>query len=147
MWTPQMTTTKTNRVVSYLGIFISVLSVDQGTKLFFSQSTSLNSGISLGFLAGVSWWSLLLFAGVGWVITWRYFRVPAWSHALFWGSAGSNIVDRVLFDGVRDIWMIPGTTIMNNCADWVITGVALYWMYNLAREERETSSSTEEKHA
>lgn len=44
-------------------------------------------------------------------------------HALFFAGALSNWLDRIFFDGVRDIWPFFG--VRNNLADWLIVGSAL----------------------
>lgn len=132
--------TKTNFLTPSF-FFLAVLIIDQGTKLLWSADSVINTGISFGFASNISWLFLLVLALSGvWLLP-RFLPVPTWSQALFWGGVASNILDRIFFDGVRDIWVIPGTNIMNNFADWVIAGVAVYWMYNLAKRtdlQRET---------
>lgn len=120
-------------IFRYFSVFGSVVFLDQATKFLFSHSTTLNTGISLSLLSSIPIWPFLIFWTVGWSITWWFLAIPRWSHAIFWGFAVSNILDRLIFGGVRDIWIIPGTNIVNNLADWGIASITIYWMYNLAK--------------
>ncbi|MCD8546791.1 signal peptidase II [Candidatus Woesebacteria bacterium] len=135
MPTTTKTTSRTRRQVQYVTFFVGVLAVDQLTK-FFSPTFVLNTGISFALLSEIVVGPVLfVFLALGAWVSWRWLRVPAWSHAVFWAAAFSNVLDRFVFGGVRDIWKLPFVPLRNNFADWVIALVALYWMWYLYRQE------------
>ena len=146
MWTPP-TTMKTNRADLLVFLICTLMSgvADQGVKYLFSSHAMLNTGISFSFLSGLgglleSALILLLIVGIG--VTWHCLRVPHWSQGAFWGAAISNMIDRFWFGGVRDVWYIPGTTVKNNLADWLIAAIAVYWMWYLYRQEQHDGHGT-----
>lgn len=102
-----------------LGLFLIFL--DQLTKYFFEGQ--INPGISFGlfeslpnflFIVLVLFVSVLLLSGS--------FSRPF--SIVFLAGALSNLVDRLIFDGVRDWLMIPGFGFSNNLADiWISIGL------------------------
>lgn len=125
----QITTLARSQLQRFLSLFFLVLILDQVTKNWAVQrgDFSLNSGVSLGILAGVPSWLLtvLLVAFIGfsawcWQSFWRARPVLA---GAFFGAASSNIFDRVRSGAVVDWIHVPGLKIQNNIADWVIVGV------------------------
>jgi len=110
-----------------------VLVSDQLSKLIAARAgmTILNTGVSFGFLSTFSagWLTLALVFLV--IATWWSYRlwwvkVPI-AAGLFLGGAFSNLFDRLIWGGVRDWIPIPGTTIINNSADYAI-GIGLVWL-------------------
>ena len=105
-------------------IFIFLL--DQLTKFLFYQSEggSLNTGISFSFFSSSTLLGQILLIPIMMffvVIIFRLFgaKFPFLSGLLI-GGAVSNIVDRLLFGGVRDFLPVPFFLIQNNLADWAI---------------------------
>ncbi|KKT98373.1 MAG: hypothetical protein UX35_C0001G0046 [Microgenomates group bacterium GW2011_GWA1_46_15] len=108
------------------------LGVDQGSK-FLVQSrgvyVEINRGISFGLLNGfplifVLSIFLLVLAIAGYHSIGRQFPIE-WGVLI--GSATSNLVDRIIFGGVRDWLPIPFLHLNNNIADWGIT-LSLIWI-------------------
>lgn len=101
--------------VRLLLIFL-VLLLDQGTKYFFGGQ--LNQGVSFSFLQIspmilVAMQLALLFI----IARMMRFNICA---GLILGGGISNLVDRVVFGGVRDWMTLPGLGLHNNLADWAI---------------------------
>jgi len=108
------------------------LGVDQVSKLLAQSGgvhVEINRGISFGLLNGFSLIFvltifLLILAVVG-------YRSIGWRFPIGWGaligSAASNLVDRVVFGGVRDWLSVPFLNLNNNLADWGIT-LSLIWI-------------------
>ena len=110
-------------------ILLSGVLIDQAIK--FVAPSQLNTGIafSLGnsgsplLLTG----GLLVFAIGAFLFSWPKVKpdpILRSGHALFFAGAFSNLIDRALFGGVRDVWTVPILGIQNNLADWLIVGAA-----------------------
>jgi len=112
--------------MKFFGTFLLSLFLDQLTKFLAGRYVPLqyNSGISFNWLPGsnqllITACLLIFLVGVGWAWrkTWRH--TPAWS-GLFFGAAISNLLDRMLYSGVRDWLIVPGFQLKNNLADWLV---------------------------
>ncbi len=88
----------------------------------------INSGISFGWLAGISrvhtqsliivlTLSILVVLMIGLRQIWERHPLLA---GIFFGSGVSNLLDRCRYSGVRDFLVVPGTSIHNNLADYLI---------------------------
>ena len=108
------------------------LGVDQVSKLLAQSGgvhVEINRGISFGLLNGFSLIFalsifLLVLAIAGYHSIGRHFPI-GWGVLI--GSAASNLVDRVVFGGVRDWLSVPFLNLNNNLADWGIT-LSLIWI-------------------
>lgn len=117
-----------------LPIFFIAAALDQGVKLLFRDQVILNPGVSFSLGADLppSWVALgvsgiaLALALVSWT---KVGDKPAERicHALFFAGSFSNLLDRWLLGGVRDIWTVPVIGVRNNLADWLILGAAFFW--------------------
>jgi len=129
------------------------VAVDQGSKAWADQlgwSVQLNTGISFGFLSGISAQLLVMIsAGLLLLIGWwgvRHSLTIAALAGLFVGAGFSNLLDRVLFGGVRDWMLVPFFSLRNNLADWIIVLVVIaflgfeMWQTYLQRKVRHGSS-------
>ncbi len=109
---------------------------DQGSKFFaedFGWRVFINPGVSFGLLSQSNFLFrtiisfLILFMLVA---TFSYYRKFMTAHpvfsAVFLSSSLSNLSDRVMFGGVRDFLVIPGTSLYNNLADYLIMMSVLY---------------------
>lgn len=111
---------------------IAVIVADQVTK-FLAGSwgwVSLNGGISFGLLENVPSYvlslSLLIMIFVSWVVYRRAWQKEPLAAGFFLGGAVSNLIDRILWSGVRDWLPLPGTNLHNNLADYaILIGLAL----------------------
>jgi lipoprotein signal peptidase len=110
-----------------LFVLAGLVAFDQWVKELFADQVVLNTGVSFSFLSDVpkSW----LVGGLTFlvIVVWWLMRPYAergklaWlGQSFFFGGALSNLLDRARYGGVRDIWLIPGTQIHNNLADWFI---------------------------
>lgn len=106
---------------------------------FFGYSVQLNSGVSLNMLSGVApeiltIGTLLILAGLWYAFsnTWKESPVLA---GTFFGAGLSNIFDRVWYGAVRDWLPIPGTSVTNNLADWLIFLSVFFFAIQLIRRE------------
>lgn len=107
-------------------LFLFVIAVDQFSKYVAEKVTlvSLNTGVSFRFfstpsqdLITVLLICVLLMIGVVWRRLWRRHLLAS---IVFFAAASSNILDRVLYHGVRDWISLPGIDLKNNLADWLI---------------------------
>lgn len=122
-------------------ILLAVLVADQMTKGFASREgwVSLNQGVSFGLLSSVpSVWlnlSLLMLIGFSWLIYRRAWQKMPVAAGFFLGGALSNILDRLMWSGVRDWLPIPGTTVHNNLADYgILAGLGLLIWHSLSHQ-------------
>jgi lipoprotein signal peptidase len=113
-----------NRTLCILAVLCAL---DQWSKEYFADQVILNTGVSFSLLSSVPpvWLtaSLLLLTGVLWWVMRPLLargNWAVWGGYFFFGGSLSNLFDRARFGGVRDIWLIPGTQIHNNLADWFI---------------------------
>jgi lipoprotein signal peptidase len=116
------------------------LGFDQLTKdgaRLFGFTTVINAGISFNLFTELSAdvTSLLLLA----ITVFLWYGLPQLWHqnvvatGLFFGGGLSNILDRVLYGGVRDWIPVPLTTIRNNVADWAIgVAVVLFFIHTIS---------------
>lgn len=102
------------------------LVIDQLSKnIRFSEETgTLNTGISLGIFAAVESEIITIILCIVLMLIAHFFK-DVWQKsqilaALFFSGAISNVLDRVLYGGVRDWLPIPFTSVYNNLADWYI---------------------------
>lgn len=114
-----------------------VVVIDQLSKLVVSQVQpsvlTHNPGISFGWLPGNTGaivFSTVLIGGIVWWWQSVQDRSPSgWPNLgiqLLLGGAISNLLDRIIWGGVRDWLPIPFTALSNNLADWAIAvGVVL----------------------
>lgn len=111
----------------FLSTLGAVIFLDQLTKYLATRAGAvhLNQGISLG-LADTNHQALLSLVIISIMVIlwlWRkelWKKYPVIAGFLFGGSI-SNVLDRILFAGVRDWLPVPGFNLTNNIADWSIT--------------------------
>lgn len=84
---------------------------------FNQQSPLLVTSLVVVLLGAVAW-----FGRSWWVAR------PLGAGAFF-GGAVSNGIDRLVWGGVRDWLPIPGTTLHNNLADWLISFAVVYLLW------------------
>ncbi len=116
----------------YFLVFSVFVSIDQVTKssamLQNLPTFTYNQGISFGVFSNLSYAilsSLIICTALIGYFFWRKAVAHAWqSHPylvlLFAAGAVSNMVDRVVYGGVRDWLPVPGLGVYNNLADWYI---------------------------
>ena len=118
----------TSGQVRLVGICVLTLFIDQITKHFASRAI-VNTGISFGlFSSGITTIALmvvlvLIAVSYGKV----FFRMSPTASGIFFGASSSNLLDRVLFGGVRDFLPLPILGVQNNLADWGII-LSLLWI-------------------
>lgn len=114
---------------SAIAAFLFTILLDQITK-HFSPSVVLNTGISFGLFSGP--FLTLLLIGFLIVIAFSFgktlYQISPAATGIFSGAAISNILDRVIYGGVRDFLPIPLLGVRNNLADWCII-LSLLWIF------------------
>ena len=109
-------------------VFFFVLLADQFSKFLFWNAIGdgLNRGVSFGLMPGFLWVLIgLLLMLILFLITRSKFNKQALG--LFFGGAVSNLVDRIIFEGIRDWLPIPFISLQNNLADWCIF-IGVVWI-------------------
>ncbi|MEN8253399.1 MAG: signal peptidase II [Patescibacteria group bacterium] len=109
-----------------VGIFLFVIFLDQVSKNWAQNMNwvTINSGISFSFFQPEADHFLLLvilllfFMFVFYLL--KRFSQFSFLSTVFVAAAFSNILDRILFSGVRDWLLIPGLALKNNLADWLM---------------------------
>lgn len=93
--------------------------MDRITKHVFDSISVINQGISFGLFQSPLWIvHLVLFVGL-FLFFWRESASHPIPYGLILGGSISNIVDRILFGGVKD-WIHLPYGMTNNIADWAI---------------------------
>ncbi len=128
--------------LKFIGAFLLSLLLDQITKIWAAGFVSLqyNSGVSLSWLPGSNQLTLtvilsVFLIGIAW--SWRevWVRYPFWS-GLFFGAAISNLLDRMMYSGVRDWLTLPGLNLKNNVADWCVCLSLGYILVQILKQKR-----------
>ncbi|SRR5258708_32263899 len=128
--------TKAVRPTYHIVVFVAflvALVIDQVTKNIasFSGNVSINPGVSFGLLSG-PWLTVLLLV---FFVAFFEWSCPRWhkqypiASGFLLGGAMSNIVDRIVLNGVRDFMPIPLSSIQNNIADWFIVVALAYILF------------------
>lgn len=111
--------------------FFSLIALDQVTK-HLAIDVVVNTGISLGLFS--SSFLTVILIGILILIASRwgrelYLQSPI-ATGIFFGGAVSNILDRLLYGGVRDFLPVPILNVHNNIADWaIVLALALAWLF------------------
>lgn len=146
----------------FLAFVAAALAVvfDQASKFLWGAQAVLNSGISFSWLGSrgigpnesapvtpaLPFLLTLLFAACVVFLSWQLLeersRAKAIAYGLFLGGGFSNLLDRWLYAGVRDIWEIPFLSLTNNLADWSIFVAVCLFLFAEIRRSRIFPSST-----
>ncbi|NCN24037.1 MAG: hypothetical protein COU65_01545 [Candidatus Pacebacteria bacterium CG10_big_fil_rev_8_21_14_0_10_42_12] len=111
---------------------IFALFLDQLSK-YFSSLAQVNTGVAFGLLAD-SFFSVklasLFFFAVTIFIVWQFWsnwqKIPV-ALGMFMGGVFGNLLDRLVYGGVRDWLTLPFINLTNNLADWFIF-ISLSWL-------------------
>lgn len=145
---------------SGFGVLFLIL-VDQITKLWANQAglVSLNQGVAFGMSLPpvlLVMTTTLLLIGVGWG-WWQWAKsnrndhilaknqlLQLFSYAMILAGGISNLIDRLIWTGVRDWLPIPLTSLHNNLADWLIVVgcLGLVWSVRLTGCHAEPPTSS-----
>jgi lipoprotein signal peptidase len=118
--------------IRYVLTVLGLIGIDQWSKWFVPfrgiQPVSYNQGISFGWFDGLpreATMVLIVLITMLLVFLLRRALRDAWEAypylVILFGAGGtSNLLDRLLFGGVRDWLLIPYTGVYNNLADWYI---------------------------
>lgn len=106
----------------------SVVLLDQITKILWRSAVVLNTGVSFSWQSGagesltflLTAGFLVLVAFASWQLLQPQPKTVALGYGFLLGGGFSNVLDRWLFGGVRDIWPVPFLPLSNNLADWAI---------------------------
>jgi len=111
---------------------IFALFLDQLSK-YFSSLAQVNTGVAFGLLAD-SFFSVklasLFFFAVTIFIVWQFWsnwqKIPV-ALGMFMGGVFGNLLDRLVYGGVRDWLTLRFINLTNNLADWFIF-ISLSWL-------------------
>lgn len=124
-------------------IATAVVTVDQLSKAVAAQYgvVTLNTGVSFGLLGSndqlVATAIFVGFAVLGILALQLYCKKYPLAIGLFLGGAVANLIDRFLFNGVRDWLPVVILPVKNNLADWAIfAAVVLLFISEWRRERR-----------
>lgn len=117
----------------FLLMFIGVIVVDQATKWWFMERGGvINSGGVFGIMPGIYWTGIIF--GVLTILSYYLLRLKdEYDRAgltLIVASGWSNVVDRLVFGGVRDFIFWPIINIYGNIADVLLSGGMVVLLYN-----------------
>lgn len=123
---------KLQHKVSLILTAAAVIGSDQATKVWAAQRGWVvhNPGVSFGFLSTRSpLFIILVVTGILCAIWWvlRSRRLPAWWWGVLIGGTVSNLLDRIIYQGVQDWLPLPFVSLSNNLADWMIC-FCLVWL-------------------
>jgi lipoprotein signal peptidase len=133
---------KFSRKSAALWLFFGLgIIVDQWTKSIASGLT-INQGISFGLhLYGWEIFMAILLI-VGLFLIWQSMEravLRDFSFTLLLSGAVSNLIDRLLFAGVRDWLVLPGVMLHNNLADVLLVlgvfGIIVSLIYETRRQD------------
>ncbi len=124
-------------------LFFFLIILDQASKFYFCKRghVQLNIGISFGWGEFASQPFLLFFLTtilflLLMLLTWQ--KTWHWWWILFFAGATSNLIDRLILGGVRDVLSIPGTNLNNNLADYfIISAVLIPFIIRVYRDIKE----------
>ncbi|OGJ21360.1 MAG: hypothetical protein A3J60_02575 [Candidatus Pacebacteria bacterium RIFCSPHIGHO2_02_FULL_46_9] len=119
-----------------VGLLVSLVVVLDQVSKWQATQTTINPGVGLGLAAQFISQQQLAFGTVGilivlWVVAQAWWQRSVVATGLFFGGAISNVLDRLLYGGVRDWLVLPGTGLHNNVADWAIF-FGLAWLLRLS---------------
>jgi lipoprotein signal peptidase len=114
---------------SVTAAFLFTILFDQISKQLSSQVV-LNTGVSFGLFSGPLLTLLLIgiFIAIAFSYGKTFVQISPIATGFFSGGAFSNILDRVIYGGVRDFLPVPLLGIRNNLADWCII-LSLLWIF------------------
>lgn len=131
-------------------VLLAIMMADQATKFVAGREgwVRLNPGVSFGFLASVpaGWLNigLILLIVCSWLVYRRSWQKMPIAAGFFLGGAVSNIIDRLIWSGVRDWLPIPGTSVQNNVADYgILIGLSLLIWHSLSGHYQALNQRTE----
>lgn len=114
-----------------------VVVFDQITKSLQQEQAVFNQGIAFSWWSGAEALTLLLtvfFLLLTAFVSWQLLTEKRWTQVIAYGAllggGFSNLLDRWLFAGVRDIWTVPFFSLSNNLADWAIFLAAVFLIFS-----------------
>lgn len=108
-----------------LCIIFLVIFLDQCTKFFFDGQ--INQGVSFSLFV-IHPFILICLQIALLVMVWRMMRSYHVCVGLIVGGGISNVIDRLLFGGVKDWIALPMLHLQNNFADWAIISGLIYYV-------------------
>jgi len=130
----------------YIALYIALFFVDQILKNvitaivppetvhtifpFFAVTNILNKDMAFGVVFSFPFLLffyivVVMFISVGLFLMWRTYRNVLFRSSVICILAGgmSNIIDRMRFGGVRDVFSLQGITIFNIADTWILLGI------------------------
>jgi len=95
----------------------------------------INNGASFGIqIPGMIWWQVMIILLV--IYLWSRDK-KAWGWGLIALGGGLNLMERLIWGGVRDYWQIPATSIYNNVNDYIIGVGVIQLLWYLLWKKRQ----------
>jgi len=128
------------KILKLVLLFLLVILLDQVTKFWFSQNLvlTINTGFSFGMInnlpvvviSALQIFFLLVVVGLI-----RLKKIDEYQAIIILAAGSSNLIDRWIFSGVRDIFYLPVLNLTNNLADWLIFLTIIVWIFNNFKQE------------
>lgn len=125
-----------NPYLQSLIVALAVVVVDQLSKVIAAKYgwITVNTGVSFGLLGSndqlVATAVFVGFAVLGILAMQLYCKKYPLAIGLFLGGAVANLIDRFLFNGVRDWLPVVVLPIKNNLADWAIFAAVVLLLFS-----------------
>ncbi len=125
-----------------LVLIIVLIVVDQFTKLVASEYglVKFNKYLSLGFGRYLEAFHLIIISVfLLFIIIWLINKNKIeYNHGMSLILAGSisNLIDRVIFQAIRDYISVPFINVCNNVADWYIFIGCIYYIFIITKQQK-----------
>jgi len=123
-------------------LFVFIFLLDQVTKYWFSRNLilAINTGFSFGLINNLSIMvisALQIFFLVVVVFFAKFRKIGQYQAVIILAAGSSNLLDRWLFSGVRDIFYLPILNLTNNLADWLIFLTIIFGILTKLKQEHQ----------
>lgn len=126
-------------ILFILGLFI----IDRLIKFYVvsGENYIINKGVALGLFGNYDFLGYLLFPVVVILLAvlWQKFKQFRLPLVLIYAGAASNLIDRLLYNGVVDyisIWIIP---VFNISDMMIVTGIVLLLVFEIKNYAKDTN--------
>lgn len=124
--------------IKFFWFFLTVVLIDQVVKYLASVrgQVIINQGLALALFPQTSFFGALFFFVLGISLFLIFFsqlqivkkkpKLATFLSVTILAGAVSNFLDKIIFTGVRDCWVLPVFKLQNNLADYyIVAGIAM----------------------